>query len=195
MKLFSLRALFAFSATASLTVGAVLFAGACSEPDADRITLVIAPDFAAYSQLDQGGNDVNGINGYLERRCGTLDCHGQPGRAYRLYSRNGLRLYDPDAKLSPGGPLTTPLEIQQNYQSLIGLEPEEMSRVMGRAGTNPNTLLLLRKPLNLERHKGGRAMAEDDVGYRCITGWLRLAPNQPLDADTKAFCQAASRLP
>jgi hypothetical protein len=25
-----------------------------------------------------------------------------------------------------------------------------------------------------ERHKGGKLMSEDDVGYRCVTAWLRI---------------------
>ena len=44
---------------------------------------------------------------------------------------------------------------------------------MGRQGENPNQLLFLRKPLKIERHKGGPAMAEDDPGYLCVTSWLK----------------------
>ena len=49
-----------------------------------------------------------------------------------------------------------------------------MSRLMGRQGENPNQLLFLRKPLKIERHKGGPAMAEDDPGYRCVVAWLQI---------------------
>ena len=49
-----------------------------------------------------------------------------------------------------------------------------MSRLMARQGDNPNQLLFLRKPLKIERHKGGPAMAEDDPGYRCVVAWLQI---------------------
>lgn len=139
-------------------------------PDRDRTTEIIEPDFAIYAQY---------VDTYLARRCGTLDCHGQPGRAYRIYSREGLRLTDNDAGLVSGQQPTTPDEVRANFVSAIGLEPEQMSRVVASPDLDPNTLLFLRKPLKLERHKGGTAMAQDDVGYKCVVGWLRVPVAQP----------------
>ncbi|HVJ94723.1 MAG TPA: hypothetical protein VM580_33280 [Labilithrix sp.] len=156
-----------------LAIGTALVGGAlatgstscASSPDTRRYTEIIQPDYATYRQY---------VDPYLQRRCGTLDCHGQEGRAYRVYGFAGFRLYNEDAGLISGIHPTTEGEILANYQAAVGLEPEEMSRVIARQGEDPNTLLLLRKPLRLERHKGGAAMAEDDVGYRCVVAWLRI---------------------
>jgi len=141
-----------------------------SAPDNKRFTEVLTPDFPTYRDF---------VDPYLQRRCGTLDCHGQPGRAYRLYGFTGFRLYNLDAGLVSGQQPTTPEEIVANYQAAIALEPEEMSRLMATQGTDPNKLLLLRKALRLERHKGGPAMSENDVGYRCVVGWLRIRTVRP----------------
>lgn len=137
-----------------------------SAPDKNRVTQIIVPDFDTY---------VSTVDGYLTRRCGSLDCHGQPGRAYRIYSREGYRLSTiQDGGLVSGEQPTAPEEQRANFEALVALEPEEMSRLMARQGENPNRLLFLRKPLKLERHKGGPAMAEDDPGYRCVVAWLSI---------------------
>jgi hypothetical protein len=154
--------------TAMIAGAGALLAGGTScanVPDETRFTLILTPDFNAYQ---------TNVDNYLRRRCGTLDCHGQPGRAYRIYGREGFRLYNEDAGLISGFQGTTDEERRANYQAIVGLEPEEMSRVIARQGDNPNTLMFLRKPLRLERHKGGPAMAEDDPGYRCVVGWLQV---------------------
>lgn len=190
--------------------GALLAGGTscASVPDETRFTLVLQPDFNAYQA---------NVDNYLRRRCGTLDCHGQPGRAYRIYGREGFRLYNEDAGLISGLQPTTPEETRANYQALVSLEPEEMSRVVARQGANPNSLLFLRKPLRLERHKGGRAMTDDDPGYRCVVGWLQLPvirfvdnPDnpeervpEPIPADQRGalnprvvgFCKEAEQVP
>lgn len=36
------------------------------------------------------------VSEVLERRCGTLDCHGQPARPLRLYGNSGLRRPEPE---------------------------------------------------------------------------------------------------
>ena len=131
-----------------------MLSGCASAPDPGRLTDVIVPDFDTY---------VSSVDAYLTRRCGSLDCHGQPGRAYRIYSREGFRLVQlQDGGLVSGQQPTQPEEQRANFQALVSVEPEEMSRLMARQGDNPNALLFLRKPLKLERHKGGPAMAEDD---------------------------------
>lgn len=150
-----------------LAVGVVVTGSvSCSSaPDASRSTELLQPDFKTYAE---------NVDPYLQRRCGTLDCHGQPGRAYRLYGYTGFRLYSLDAGLVSGQQQTQPEEVLANYEAAVALEPEEMSRLIARQGEDPNRLLLLRKPLRLERHKGGPAMAEDDAGYRCVVAWLQL---------------------
>lgn len=148
-------------------VGLLAMTSCASVPDETRFTLILQPDFNAYQA---------NVDNYLRRRCGTLDCHGQPGRAYRIYGREGFRLYNEDAGLISGVQATTPEETRANFQAIVGLEPEEMSRVVATQGEQKNIdrLMFLRKPLRLERHKGGPAMAEDDPGYRCVVAWLRV---------------------
>lgn len=147
-------------------VGGVATVSCASSPDPDRTTGIITPDFDTY---------VSQVDAYLTRRCGSLDCHGQPGRAYRIYSREGFRLYNIlDGSLVSGQQPTQPEEQRANFQALISLEPEEMTRLMARQGENPNQIIFLRKPLKIERHKGGPAMAEDDPGYRCVVAWLQI---------------------
>ena len=157
-------ALFA-SITGSI-VGLVAVVSCASAPDENRLTQVIVPDLDTY---------VSTVDAYLTRRCGSLDCHGQPGRAYRIYSREGFRLYTIlDGSLVSGQQSTAPEEQLANFQALVSLEPEEMTRLMARQGENPNQLMFLRKPLRIERHKGGPSMAEDDPGYRCVVAWLSI---------------------
>ncbi len=135
------------------------------EPDGGiRATTILAPD--------QG--DFTTVSPVFERRCGTLDCHGQVGRPLRIYSGLGLRLPN-DAGNAPGTGATTPAEIAANYRAVIGLEPEEMTRVV--AGEDPpRTLLILAKPLMLQAHNGGPAMAPTgDPAETCITSWINAA--------------------
>lgn len=141
-------------------------------PDANAVTELVQPDYETYRQY---------VDPYIQRRCGTLDCHGQPGRAYRIYGVNGFRLYNIDAGLVSGQQPTVEAEVRANYQAAIGIEPEEMSRVVAKQGEDVDRLLLLRKPLRLERHKGGPAMSEDDAGYRCVVAWLRVRTVQPTE--------------
>jgi hypothetical protein len=150
---------------------AALTTACASKPDNKRVTEILQPDFPTYATY---------VDPYLQRRCGTLDCHGQPGRAYRLYGFSGFRLYNEDAGLVSGQQPTTPAEVIANYQAAVSVEPEEMSRLIATQGTDPRKLILLRKPLLLERHKGGPAMAEDDPGYRCVVAWLRVRTVRPV---------------
>jgi hypothetical protein len=160
---------YAFAVAIVASAGALLGSStSCAHvPDETRFTLILQPDFNTYSQH---------VDNYLRRRCGTLDCHGQPGRALRLYGREGFRLYNEDAGLISGLQATTPEETRANFQAIVGLEPEEMSRLIAMQGdeTELKRLLFVRKPLRLERHKGGQAMAEDDPGYRCVRSWLQV---------------------
>jgi hypothetical protein len=174
--------MFAVSSTSVFLLGlmvlggiGVLVAGStscASPPDNKRYTEILQPDFPTYRDF---------VDPYIQRRCGTLDCHGQPGRAYRVYGYTGFRLYNLDAGLVSGGSETKPEETLANYQAAVALEPEEMSRLIATQGADPDKLLLLRKPLKLERHKGGRAMAPDDDGYKCVVAWLRIRTIRPTD--------------
>ncbi len=126
-----------------------------------RVTTILAPDQTQFTT----------VSPVFERRCGTLDCHGQVGRPLRIYSGLGLRLPN-DAGDIPGSGATTPDEITANYRAVIGLQPEQMTRVIAGEAP-PDSLLILSKPLNLESHKGGPAFAPTgDPGAGCITTWI-----------------------
>lgn len=179
---------------------ALLASASCSSPDTSRVTDVLLPDFDTYK---------NNVDGYLARRCGTLDCHGQPGRAYRIYSREGFRITDEEAGLVSGQQPTTDAEIRANFEAIVSLEPEELSRVVAAQGADEaiKRWIWIRKPLRLERHKGGPAMAEDDAGYKCVVAWLRIptyqgdgtpippAQREKLSDAAKGFCTEAQSFP
>lgn len=167
----------AYVAACGLGVTA-LVASCAPSPDSKAQTLILQPDYATYKQY---------VDPYVQRRCGTLDCHGQPGRAYRIYSVNGLRPFDvgdagDGTPLTSGGALGGPgveeFQTRANFESAIALEPEEMSRVVARQGQYPDTLLLLRKPHGQERHKGGVVMPSGDRGYDCLVAWLKVRVTQ-----------------
>lgn len=162
---------FASLAGASLlAMACAAVTGACvAQPDTARITTIATPN---YDQFKGNGTQV-GVSAYLERRCATLDCHGQVGRPLRLYSRTGLRFPDPDVQNAPGGPGTTEEEYRANFEAVVGLEPEQTSRVVLDPTNNPpQTLLLVKKPRLLERHKGGQIVVAGDDGDQCVTTWL-----------------------
>jgi hypothetical protein len=120
---------------------------------------LLAPARATFEPVD----DV------LQGSCGTLDCHGQPGRSLRLYGGRGLRL-SPQGN-SADDP-TTAQEYDQSYFAVIGLEPEILSAVVADHGDRPERLTLVRKARNLEHHKGGQLFAAGDDRDRCLTSWL-----------------------
>jgi len=152
----------------------VALGGACSSFDQNAFTEVTGPDFGEFTLSNfpaDGGPPSQGVDAVLEKRCGSLDCHGQMGRALRIFSQDGLRLLSLDAANLPGVQPTTPTELVANYQAVIGLQPELMTEVV-QGNAPPTALLLLRKPLQLERHKGGPVMAEGGNAYNCIVSWL-----------------------
>lgn len=109
------------------------------------------------------------VSQVVERRCGTLDCHGDPGRPLRIYGRNGPRL---DANTVVGGDVgTTEAELAANRLSICGLEPERMDAVV--AGEEDLlTLSVIRKPLLDEAHKGGRVFLQTSPGFVCFSSWI-----------------------
>jgi len=94
-----------------------------------------------------------------------------------------------DVQNSPGGPGTTETEFTANFQSVVGLEPEQTSRVVNDPTNNPpQTLLIVKKPRAMERHKGGQIFIIGDDADRCLTSWLSGA------TDT-ASCMTALQVP
>jgi hypothetical protein len=146
----------------------------CREPDPDQRTEVFAPDYDQFKGIaPDGASQAAGVSRLLERRCGTLDCHGQLGRPLRIYGQYGLR-FEADGSFRPGVQPTSEEEYSANYAAVIGLQPEEMSEVVARrqSPTDNPGLLLLRKPLLLERHKGGAVIESGDDAYTCLLSWL-----------------------
>ena len=149
----SARAALAVAALAASSAGLLALASACSSVDTNAVTTVTAPD---YNQFKGVGSDAGvGVSLLLERRCGTLDCHGQVGRPLRVYGQYGLRFVDEAGNSSSDlGPPTTETEHIANYQAVIGLQPELLSEVKQEAEA------LLAADPKLERHSAvARAVA------------------------------------
>ncbi len=159
----------AFFALGAAAIAATI--AACSSFQSGALTEVVGPDYNQFKGALPDGGLTTGVSNMLERRCGTLDCHGQVGRPLRLYGQFGLRFVDPDASNTPGMQGTTETEHKANYQAVIGLQPEQMTEV-AQGNAPPESLMLLRKPLQLERHEGGQVLVTGDVGYTCLTSWL-----------------------
>lgn len=142
----------------AVTVAALV---ACAEtPDEDgTITVSTGLDGGAYKTQ---------VHPVFEKACGKTDCHGKLPRGLRIYGATALRL--------PGatGP-TTQEEIQATFESIEGLEPEKLNAFLGtqpRSKDAAYKLLLLGKPLQLERHRGGISLRKGEPAEVCITSWL-----------------------
>lgn len=131
----------------------------------------------------------------LDYACGNLVCHGIPSRNLRLYGDQGRRL---DPNDIPCGKPTTAAEIEADYRSLVGLEPELVAAVVAAHGADPESLTLVRKARGLEQHKGGsvfrdskdlngcvdacksdRTCSASCYGDRCLVSWLTGAVDVP----------------
>jgi hypothetical protein len=141
----------------------LITSGCASSPDQERVTV---------SSLDEPRYTTT-VHPVFERSCGSTDCHGQEPRGLRVYGASGgLRL------AGATGP-TTPAEIRATYVSIIGLEPERLNWFVGsqpRTTDDAYKLLILSKPLALERHRGGISLRKGEPAEQCILGWLM---NQP----------------
>ena len=133
---------------------------ACSVPSPDGRFTETTPDTASFPQ----------VASMLVQACGSLDCHGTVARNLRLYGDTTIR-YSALAVPSIDLP-TTPDEVAQDYQSVVGLEPEIMSEVVAAGGADPQRLTFYRKALGLESHKGGTVIVQGDPRDVCITTWL-----------------------
>jgi hypothetical protein len=196
-------------AVAVAAAAAGLLAG-CDTPDADAATYLYFGDAGVVSLPDFGqfAGDA-GVHVFLENLCGTLDCHGQVGRPFRLYSAGGLR--DPvggldpcvsppiivDAGGIPGTGTDTPKEICDNYLSLVSLQPDEMVRV--REGKDLATdLLVVLKPEGGGHHKGGVKFTQTGPPALCLESWLTDGVEQPDGAVSSFYppaCQIAAQFP
>jgi hypothetical protein len=141
----------------SLTIPAAV---ACSSPPPDARFVETLPDKTTFPAVAD----------MLIQACGTLDCHGTVARNLRLYGDTGLR-YSPLDVPSTLYPTTTD-ERAQDYDSVVGLEPEIMSQVVESGGSDPERLTFVRKARGTESHKGGAVIAVGDARDVCITTWL-----------------------
>lgn len=134
---------------------------------------------------------VEQVSELMERRCGTLDCHGTDFAPMRLLGRDGLRHVGEGNRT--GDAPSTDAEKSANYFSACAVEPEKIAKVLQDAGGNAvNTLLLVRKARGQEGHKGGKVFDPWDDSDRCIVGWLR----GDAEANISKACQAAlAKLP
>lgn len=188
----------ALTPLAALACGGAALWACASPPDANRATAVGFVDPNGQLDPDPVQFKERNVSKFLERRCGTLDCHGRPERPLRIYGERGLRLPN-DGGLRPIQGGTSNEEVVANYRSVVGLEPEVTSRVVaahaqgscGLPGEPEDVpcarrLLLVSKPLGCNtnsslgcngtapgvEHKGGAVIAPNDDGYNCLVTWL-----------------------
>lgn len=155
---------------------------ACSGPPKGELERKVS------TRAAPGSFRINGVSTVFERRCGTLDCHGSTSRNLRIYSQRGLRLPNDAGVTTASGSATTIDETTANYQSIMTLEPEVSNAVIDGT-SDPYELLILKKPLERERHKGGPAIKSGDPAELCIVSWLKEGVITPID--TGACARAA----
>jgi hypothetical protein len=168
----------AFGVLAAVTaVTAGVFTGC--RGDLDATVTNACPSQAVFEQS---------VSPFLERRCGTLDCHGGVARPMRLFGRFGLR--HPGEDNFSGGAATTDVELAANYTSVCGVDAERMNESVENFGNNAAELLVVAKARGAEKHKGGKIVNEGDAGDKCLLGWLQ--GEQVVDpADVAAACADA----
>lgn len=183
----------------ALAIAAAGIVLACAPtPDTSQITEIAVSQFAFADfagGITPSGATNAGVQGFLATKCGTLDCHGSTGRALRIYSQYGLRLVADGGDDVPGGAPTTSQEIFATYIAAISVQPELTSKAF-HGDEDPHALLLLRKPLGLERHKGGQVLQSNDDGDICLTTWLTDGlSDSGISTINNAACNSAAQLP
>jgi hypothetical protein len=150
-----------------------------------------APDDGAEPRLPIASLDADAyatmVQPVLEKKCGSLDCHGQLPRGLRIYGMNGLRLPN-DVGNAPGVGETTPAEARATYVSIVGLEPEKTNALVGtqpRSRDDAYRLLVLAKPLAVERHRGGVSLRKGEPAEQCLLSWVLGHPDASLCASAR----------
>lgn len=169
------------------------FASCAQAPDKNATFSVAAEAPVAPQGADPAPFNLV-VNSVFERRCGSIDCHGNTARGLRIYSALGLRLPN-DAGIAPGVGETTLEEVSANYASVLALQPEKMRDFLSKSPRTPDDayqLLILSKPLGPtqggERHKGGAALGRGDAAEQCIVTWL-------IGTTDQAKCSLGSKPP
>ena len=154
-------------------------AAACASPAPDGRFVETLPDRATFNAVAQ----------LLDHRCGTLDCHGTRARNLRIFGSEGLRLAAEDRPLLPV--CSTAAEVDEDYASVVGLEPEIMSAVVADHGADPARLTIVRKARGAESHKGNTIWAAGGDEDTCLTSWL----TGTLEVDACARALASTKCP
>jgi len=123
----------------------------------------------ASSSVDvPSGKDFAAVSLVLESNCGTLDCHGHPARNFRVYGKQGLRLFGDD---TVGGADTRDDEVRATYQSVISIDPEALSRVRSQGGAGVEGWIVVAKARALQYHEGGVRLLAGSPGDTCLASW------------------------
>lgn len=119
----------------------------------------------------------------LVARCAFLACHGDPGRPYRLFARQQLRLGVPPRDR---GIALTEAETRANHGATLAFARQGLGE-----GADP---LLLAKPLDedggglfhrgREMYRGADAFSSrDDADYQVLVAWMGGAKADPACPD------------
>lgn len=158
----------------------------CGDEELTSKQVFGCPSKSSFTGVPEGGGTrMAAVSAYIERRCGTLDCHGSAEIPMRLHGQLGRR--DALEGNIPGGAATTDKELDANYGAMCNVEPEKTAAQVDDFGQSAEELLIVRKARGIEGHKGGTIVREGDAADQCIVGWLR---GLPLD-QVAPNCQAA----
>lgn len=137
---------------------------------------------SAIHELALPEGDVSLFTGDLQRyvgvRCGSLDCHGDMGRAMRVYAVDGLRI-TPDLRGLPisDGEIAVNVEVFESF----AYETTEATK-------NQILLKALSTDAGGQAHEGNTIWLDtQDLGYRCLLGYFLREPEA--DACEQAFTQ------
>jgi len=142
--------------TTALVSALLLVGSACTRYDGETHAVDLPPR-ATFSP----------VSGVLESRCGTLDCHGAPARNMRIYGVFGLRA---NGNAVTGNPDTTEEDLDATYESVTGVDPEALSRVLAGA-EDPSRWIVLSKGTGRESHVGEARLPSGSAGHRCLVEW------------------------
>jgi hypothetical protein len=158
------------SALTALLLAGALAIGCAGKADESRVTIA-QPDEATYDRL---------VHPIFEQTCGSTDCHGKAPRGLRVYGAKALRLPNETGS-------TSAAEIRATYESIVGLLNTFLA-AQPRTKDEAYHLLVLAKPLQLERHRGGISLRKGEPAEQCILSWLL----GPID---EAACKGAEIVP
>jgi hypothetical protein len=147
---------------------------ACTVPPADDRTAFSAPARDVFPAVGE----------MLGSSCGSLDCHGHVARNLRIYGFKGLRLEG-----VPGVGVTSPVEYDRTYDSVVTIDPEALASVVDENGDRPERWIVVSKGRGSEAHKGNVAMVPDGEADRCLVSWIAGA------LDEEACAAAAEIVP